>query len=127
MPKQLYTIKDWSGGMNNRKDPRDLSDNQGGFIENMSVDALGKIKSIGDMYLHKEGSDASTDLSQYIVALTAAIAGGYGFFYFESDHSKDADESLDATIGTDDSEFKFVRVSTNPGGQTSAPEGGSGL
>ena len=33
MPKQLYTIKDWSGGMNNRKDPRDISNNEGSFIK----------------------------------------------------------------------------------------------
>ena len=45
MPKRVYTIKDWSGGLNNRQDPRDIKDNEHSFIQNMSIDSLGKIKT----------------------------------------------------------------------------------
>ena len=50
MPKRLYTIRDWSGGMNNRRDPRDLSDNEFSYIINMSIDSLGKLKTVGGLY-----------------------------------------------------------------------------
>ena len=85
MPKRLLTIKDWSGGMNNRKDPRDIPDNEYSYIQDMSIDSLGKIKSAGGLYDAIEGSDGTTDLTEYIVSRTANIlgSGGYGFFYFE--------------------------------------------
>ena len=46
MPKQLYVINDFSGGINNKKDPRDIEDNELSLVQNMSIDALGKIKRI---------------------------------------------------------------------------------
>jgi len=91
MPKQHYTIRDWSGGINNRQDPRDIKDNQLSYVVGFSVDSLGKLKTAGGLYDHKEGADGTTDLSEYIVERTANIAGsgGYGLFYFESDQGRD--------------------------------------
>jgi len=37
MPKQYHVINDFSGGMNTRKDPRDLRDNELSYIQNMSI------------------------------------------------------------------------------------------
>ena len=120
MPKQYLTIKDWSGGMNNRRDPRDLQDNECSEIQNMSIDSLGKIKTCGALYAHIEGSDGTTDLSEYFVERTAALngSGGYGLFYFESDHSKDSNYSItdtkhpgtsnDLTLGSSAGNIKFV-------------------
>ena len=51
MPKRYLTIRDWSGGSNNRKAPRDIADNESVLIQNMSIDALGKIKTSGDYML----------------------------------------------------------------------------
>ena len=134
MPKELYTISNWSGGMNNRKDPRDIQDNQGSFVSNMSIDALGKIKTSGGLYNTIEGSDGSTNLAEYIPDVSNTVMGGYGLFYFESDHSRDADQNITETrsgtaltIGTSDGNIEFVQVVTNPDGVTSAPEQGSGL
>ena len=99
MPKQYYTIRDWSGGSNNRRDPRDLAENEFPMIQNMSIDALGKIKTLGGLFDHVEGSDGTTDLSEFIVNRTCGIegSGGYGLFYFESDHSRDADQTITET------------------------------
>tara|TARA_R110001592_G_scaffold299350_2_gene570293 strand:- start:330 stop:746 length:417 start_codon:yes stop_codon:yes gene_type:complete len=120
MPKRVYTIKDWSGGLNNRQDPRDIKDNEHSFIQNMSIDSLGKIKTAGALYDHKEGSDGSTDLSEYFVERTATLAGagGYGLFYFESDKSRDGDyiitdtkhpgSSNDLVLGDAVGNIKFV-------------------
>ena len=85
MPKQMYTIRDWAGGMNNRKDPRDLPPNEFSVIENMSIDALGKIKTIGGLFAHSVKSTGTSSLSEYLVEATCNIngGGGYGLFYFE--------------------------------------------
>ncbi len=137
MPKQYLTISDWSGGMNNRKDPRDLESNESSFIKNMSIDALGKVKSIGGLFAHQEGSDGTTNLTESINDVTDTIVGGYNMFYFESDHSKDHDVTITETvsgtaltIGTSDGHISFHRVESNPeyaAGETGAPETGSGM
>ena len=121
MPKTFLQIKDWSGGMNNRKDPRDLNVNEFSYIANMSIDSLGKIKTAGGLYNAIEGSDGTTDLDNYIVSRTSSIvgAGGYGLFYFESDHSKNSEQLITETksntsldIGGSNGNISFVKVNT---------------
>jgi hypothetical protein len=123
MPKQYYIIRDFSGGINTRQDPRDLRENESSFIQNMSVDALGKIKTVGKMYAHIEDQDGDTNLSEYIVQIDKdfATSGGYGLFYFESDHSRDSEQTITETksgeplaIGTGDGNIKFIAVKTAP-------------
>ena len=102
MPKQRYTIRDFSGGMNSKRDPRDLQENECAFIQNMSIDALGKIKTAGKLYAHIENQDGSTNMAEYIVERTAGLtgSGGYGLFYFESDHSRDSENTIIYTEGS---------------------------
>jgi len=123
MPKQYYIIRDFSGGINTRQDPRDLRENESSFIQNMSVDALGKIKTVGKMYAHIEDQDGSTDLSEYIVQIEKDYdaSGGYGLFYFESDHSRDSEQTITETksgtplaIGSSNGQIQFVFVPTGP-------------
>tara|TARA_R100001594_G_scaffold51678_1_gene85140 strand:- start:16718 stop:17140 length:423 start_codon:yes stop_codon:yes gene_type:complete len=99
MPKRMLTIRDWSGGMNNRKDPRDIAQNESSGIVNMSIDALGKIKTAGGLYAHSKDTDGSATLPQYIVERAASIAGagGYGLFYFEADQGRDATYTITDT------------------------------
>lgn len=125
MPKQRLTIRDWSGGINNRQDPRDIRDNESSFIQNMSIDALGKIKTAGGLFdnlADSDGDTSSTPLTEYIVNRTAEIngSGGYGLFYFESDHSRDSEQTIIETksgtalaIGTAVGNITFVLVQTS--------------
>ena len=124
MPKQQLTIRDWSGGINNRQDPRDIKPNESSFIQNMSIDALGKIKTSGGLYdnlADSDGDTSSSPLTEYIVNRTAEIngSGGYGLFYFESDHSRDSEQTItetksgeELTIGTAVGNITFVLVQT---------------
>ena len=124
MPKQRLTIRDWSGGINNRQDPRDIKPNESSFIQNMSIDALGKIKTAGGLFdnlADSDGDTSSTPLTEYIVNRTAGIegSGGYGLFYFESDHSRDSEQTITETksgtalaIGTAVGNITFVLVQT---------------
>ena len=125
MPKHQLTIRDWSGGINNRQDPRDIKPNESSFIQNMSIDALGKIKTSGGLYdnlADSDGDTSSSPLTEYIVNRTAGIegSGGYGLFYFESDHSRDSDQTITETksgtalaIGTAVGNITFVLVQTS--------------
>jgi len=125
MPKQRLTIRDWSGGINNRQDPRDIKPNESSFIQNMSIDALGKIKTAGGLFdnlADSDGDTSSSPLTEYIVNRTAEIngSGGYGLFYFESDHSRDSEQTITETksgtalaIGTGVGNITFVLVQTS--------------
>jgi len=124
VPKQQLTIRDWSGGINNRQDPRDIKPNESSFIQNMSIDALGKIKTAGGLFANladSDGDTSSSPLTEYIVNRTAEIngSGGYGLFYFESDHSRDSEQTITETksgtalaIGTAVGNITFVLVQT---------------
>ena len=128
MPKQQLTIRDWSGGINNRQDPRDIKPNESSFIQNMSIDALGKIKTAGGLFdnlADSDGDTSSTPLTEYIVNRTAGIegSGGYGLFYFESDHSRDNEYTItdtkhpgasnDLVLGTSVGNIYFNLVQTS--------------
>ena len=134
MPKQRYTIRDFSGGMNSKRDHRDLQENESAFIQNMSIDALGKIKTAGKLYAHIEDQDGSTDLGEYIVERTAGLTGGggYGLFYFESDHSGTPENTIvetksgtDLAIGTSNGNISFDNVYSNPDPPPSTGKGGT--
>ena len=138
MPKQYHVINDFSGGMNTRKDPRDLRVNELSHIQNMSINNLGKIRTMGFFYDHKEDQDGTTDLSEFIPLVSAGLTGGggYGLFYFESDHSRVPDNTITLTrsgvnlaIGETNANgnISFVEVATavDSGGESAESGGGS--
>tara|TARA_R100001443_G_scaffold111699_1_gene124696 strand:- start:2947 stop:3591 length:645 start_codon:yes stop_codon:yes gene_type:complete len=59
LPKQKYIIRDFSGGMNTKRDPRDIAENESSLIINMSIDSIGKIKTMGGFYEHITPSSGS--------------------------------------------------------------------
>ena len=110
--------------MNTKRDPRDIAENESSFINNMSIDAIGKIKTSGGLYAHIESNDGTTNLSEYFVESLATIVGGggYGAFYFESDHGRSSTETItkttsvsNLTIGTSDGNISFGKVSSGDG------------
>ena len=137
MPKQYYVINDFSGGMNTRKDPRDLRDNELSYIQNMSINNLGKIRTMGVFYNHKEDQDGSTDLDEYIPLVSASLSGGggYGLFYFESDHSRVPDNTITESRSGEalvvgetsaDGNISVVKVMSVNDPKSAIPESGGG-
>ena len=47
MPKQLYKIDQFHGGLNTHSDDRDIDDNQQADLEDVMVDSVGQIKMMG--------------------------------------------------------------------------------
>jgi len=91
LPKQTLTLNDFSGGINNLKDPRDIANNEAIDIQNFMVDKQGAIRTRGAV------------ASQGAIDNQAATAkGGYGLSVFELDRqatSVSVTGSSDITFG----------------------------
>ena len=76
MAKQLYEIKDFSGGLNAYADPRDIKDTEFSQNWNIVVDKNGILRVIGSAVHHIEASNI--DNPQF--------NAGYGLFQFNVDY-----------------------------------------
>jgi hypothetical protein len=88
MPKQIYKIDQFHGGLNSNADPRDISDNELSAATDIMVDQLGKIRSLG-------GSDAHASSARANV-----ITPGYGLYAWNHDRV----DGHFSGAGTDDPE-----------------------
>ena len=84
MPKRLYQIKDFSGGLNNLKDPADIADNEVADVSNLTFTKQG---AIGGAFNMKD--DTNNLLSAYDTSHIDHIEAGYGLGYFETDFVRD--------------------------------------
>ena len=74
MPKQIYKIENFHGGLNTDSDPRDVADNELPVLTDLVVDEMGKIRMMGGLADH--GAPDPTD---------GTLRAGYGLFYFTAD------------------------------------------
>ena len=90
MPKQVHYIRDFSGGVNSQRNPRDINENQSPFCQDAMGDRLGMLRTMGN------GSGAPRQIknsgtTKTVVALASTdIAGarGHGFKHFELDYDE---------------------------------------
>jgi hypothetical protein len=75
MPKQLLTLNNFSGGINDLKDPRDLANNELVQAQNINIGKQGIIVSSGSKDTHGTAQSITSDVSS-----------GYGLNVFESDY-----------------------------------------
>ena len=84
MPKKIFTVKDFSGGINSVQDPRDISIKEFAYLKNFYVDQLGALRPSGSLVAH-----AGLVSNKSISTMSSTIiksAGGRNLVYFESDH-----------------------------------------
>ena len=74
MPKQVWKIERFDGGLNTNADPRDIDDKELAAATDIIVDNVGKIRTMGGTATHGT-----------VQANTAAIEAGYGLFQFSHD------------------------------------------
>ena len=89
MPRQIYKIRDFSGGINNTRNTKDLADNESVQVQNLSVDIAGSIRSAGTISAHSDHAQAGRnidDQSAHLNDANLSAGGGYHLYYFESDH-----------------------------------------
>tara|TARA_R100000458_G_scaffold31199_1_gene28611 strand:- start:14642 stop:17071 length:2430 start_codon:yes stop_codon:yes gene_type:complete len=74
MPKQVWKIDKFHGGINNHSDPRDINENELAECVNYAVHNLGKLRAMGEFQAHAAGSNPSV-----------TVEAGYSIFYFAHD------------------------------------------
>jgi hypothetical protein len=77
MPKQIWKIEQFHGGLNSNSDPRDIADNELSTVTGLMVDEVGKIRTIG----------ATTKHNSLNVGFNGTIQPGYGLFHFDNDYT----------------------------------------
>ena len=73
MPKEIFKIESFHGGINNNSSPRDIRDFEVVSATNCAVNSIGEIKPIGTTAAHASGTNSTT------------ISPGYGLFTYSSD------------------------------------------
>jgi len=96
MPRQTYIINNFSGGVNNLKDSRDIADNESAKINGLMTDKQGVLRTSGAFVNHADGSGT--------LASDAGNNGdnqaGNGLFYFESDFGRKSVASTTSESGS---------------------------
>ena len=87
MPKQILEINPFHGGLNNNGDPRDIKVEELSQAQDIMVDEIGKVRTMGSHVAHVSSSKSVT------------ITEGHGLFYFSHDRrgAQDAPAAGNAT------------------------------
>ena len=80
MPKQIWKIDEFHGGINDNADPRDILNNELAVAENVAVNELGKVRMVGGVTNAHNITNASVGAN-----LDANVVAGYGLFTFSHD------------------------------------------
>ena len=84
MPKRLYKLNDFSGGLNTVKDVADINDNEVSVGQNLMFNVYGGMQPAYTM------TDSSNNkVSAYNNDEIITVQPGYGLGYFETDHVRD--------------------------------------
>ena len=81
MPKQLYKITQFHGGLSSNSDARDIAEQELSDATDIMVDELGKIRMMGGTTTHDAPAAAT------VTGITGTIVNGYGLFYFAHDRT----------------------------------------
>ena len=100
MPKQLYKITQFHGGLNSNSDARDIADNEFSDLVDVMVDELGKIRMMGGTAAHVSGTPEDDQASGWNNG-SDPIVPGYGLIQFSHDRNGAEDKGASETGGPD--------------------------
>ena len=83
MPKQVFKLENFHGGLNSSSDPRDILDSEVSDITNGMLDEVGTVRTIGSVIAHSL-ADEQLDTTG---ASTSGQVPGAGLFYFSHDRT----------------------------------------
>ena len=95
MPKQLFPIKKFEGGVNSKSDPRDIGENQFVDVDNFLVNDIGRLTA----------AECFTDENNFTSPASAATTEtvGTGAFAFKSDYAiRKIKPGTQAAVNVDD-------------------------
>jgi len=97
MPKQVYKITQFHGGLNSNSDARDIADGELSETIDIMVDELGKIRLMGGTAQHYNYTNAANTPDN-----SAKINPGYGLFQFSHDRTEGESVGTDSPTTGDD-------------------------
>jgi hypothetical protein len=100
MPKQILEINPFHGGLNNNGDPRDIKIEELSQAQDIMVDEIGKVRTMGSHV----GHDADTN--------STTIEPGYGLFQFSHDRLE-GEAAGSAAVETGDDYLAMADVATS--------------
>lgn len=90
MPKQVYKINRFDGGINDNASARDISDSEVTSIKNGSVDSIGKVEAMPygvETLLTADGASITSASGNRMTIVQNKINLGEGLFLFSSDYT----------------------------------------
>ena len=90
MPKQVFKLENFHGGLNSSADPRDILDSEASDVIDVMVDQVGTVRTIGSVVAHDPGADEQLDNTG---ASTTGQVPGAGLFYFSHDRLGASDKA----------------------------------
>ena len=117
MPKQLATLRDFSGGLNTQRDKRDIADNESTLCVDVIGDQAGLLRSMGNGSGSPRQKDHSSSTQSFATLGSADLAscGGYGLKHFEFDFNEAGTNTGEHYVGLVDEAgtFKVVDYTNN--------------
>ena len=106
MPKEVFKIEGFHGGLNSNSDPRDIRQIESPSIQDVAIDAVGKIKTLGSTV-------ASTADNN-----TTSILKNRGLFTMSSDRKLDGNSANETLIFLHDNANHTIDVNDSEGWDT---------
>ena len=90
MAKQVHYIRDFSGGINSQRNPRDINENESPFCQDAMGDRLGMLRTMGNgSGVPRQINNSGTTKTVDTLATTDLLdARGHGFKHFELDYDE---------------------------------------
>ena len=95
MPRQIYKIDQFHGGLNTQANPSDLQDNEQSDLVDAMVDELGKVRLMG-------GVASSVINTADNTGITGTMKAGYGIHAWKSDYKGAEDKGSEEAATGDD-------------------------
>ena len=111
MAKQMFTLRDFSGGINTTKDPRDIQVNEFVYLKGFAIDENGALRPQGTLVEHA-GLFSNKSITRVGAGVNATAGKNLG--YFESGHD------IGKTSGISAAEVEFFTGGEIPSGQSAA-------
>ena len=114
MPKQTFTLNDFSGGLVDANNARDIPVNALSEADNVSLTLRNSINTLGGGVAHnlltpaKFSTLAAGDGNQSDTSVIGHLAAGYGVFPFESDFDLGSAPSSTSASGVLDQGSKYI-------------------
>ena len=124
MAKQMYSMRNFSGGINNDMDGRDIKENEFVHMQGFMTDQNGALRPVITSAAH-DGLFSEKSLGDENIPAVLEGSGGYNLGYFETDSILASDATVTAEIFFNDGgRVTFAQAQTDTQDETTMMAGG---